>query len=266
MLGGGRPVTFRTILWVARLRLVVLCLCVILSSVTAVRAGEVVVAMAANFAEAGEAVAAAFSEATGHEVSLVTGSTGKLASQIVHGAPFDMFLAADQARPEALETQGLAVGGARGTYARGFLVGWHKLGSDGSDDLKTVLTDPAVRHVAIANPRLAPYGAAALKALQLLGIEAQVRAKLVFAESVGQAFGMVATGSVEAGFVAMSQVHKGSKGQIVPVPGDLHDPILQDAVLLVRGAENDAAKAFMAFLASPAAGALIEQHGYMAVK
>jgi molybdate transport system substrate-binding protein len=239
---------------------------VILSGVTTVRAGQVIVAMAANFAEAGEAAAAAFSEATGHEVSLVTGSTGKLASQIVHGAPFDVFLAADQARPKVLETQGLAVAGSRVTYARGMLVVWHKLGSDGSGDLKTVLTGPDVRHVAIANPRLAPYGAAALKALQLLGIEAQVRNKLVFAESVGQAFGMVATGSVEAGFVAMSQVQQGSEGQIMPVPGDLHDPILQDAVLLVRGADNDAAKAFMAFLTSRAAGALIEQHGYMAVK
>lgn len=224
-------------------------------------AGKAHVAVAANFTAAAKELATVFADATGHEAVLSFGSTGKLYAQIAHGAPFEVFLAADSVRPQRAEVEGLAVAGSRFTYARGRLVLWSRDGArlDGSP---TALKAGAFSRLAIANPKTAPYGAAARETLTVLGLWETVRARVVRGENIAQTYQFVATGNAEMGFVARSQTVLADGGSEWPVPETLHSPIRQEAVLLVKGAGNPVARDFLSFMASEAARAVIARHGY----
>lgn len=223
------------------------------------------VAVAANFAEVMERLEADFEAGSVHAITVTSGSTGKLYAQIRNGAPFDVLLAADQARPERLEAEGLAVRGSRFTYARGRLALWSAdpdlVGSDGAATLRA----GAFRRLAIANPDLAPYGAAARDSLQALGVWESVRERIVMGENVGQAHAMVATGNAELGLVAASYVASPRNrvaGSLWMVPESLHAPIRQDAVLLSRAEDNSAARDLLAYLRREDVRAVIREFGY----
>ena len=224
-------------------------------------AGETTVAVAANFTAAAEEIGKAFETASGHKVTYSFGSTGQLFTQIAHGAPFEVFLAADQARPEKAEADGLAVEGTRFTYATGRLVLWSADANliDGTPD---ILKDPKLAHVAIANPVTAPYGAAAMEVMEALGLTGTLKPKLVEGKNIAQAYQFVATGNAPVGFVAFSQVVKDDSGSRWSIPSDLYTPIRQDAVLLKNGGENEAAKAYLEFLKGEEARKIIESFGY----
>lgn len=228
-------------------------------------AAETLVAVAANFTDVVRELAPAFEKKTGHTLSVTVGSTGKLYAQIINGAPFEILLAADQARPARLEKEGGAVAGTRFTYAVGRLTLWSADPDLLADDVKAVLTSGETRHVAIANPDLAPYGAAAKQALQGLGLWDELSGKIVMAENIGQTFAMVATGNARVGFVALSaalapgNTHKGSRWD---VPAESYNPVRQDAVLLEKGRDSEAAKAFLTYLRSDETLAVIERYGY----
>ncbi len=224
-----------------------------------VLAGEARVAVAANFLPVLRDLDAAFTE-RGHRLKISSGSTGKLYAQIVHGAPFDLFLAADRARPERLEREGRSVPGSRFTYAVGRLVLWSPAPARFNDGLRW-LREGRFRRLAIANPQTAPYGRAARQFLRRHDLWRPLQARLVRGESVSQALQFVASGNAEAGLVALSQVI-GRTGSRWPVPAAEHEPIAQQAVLLVRGADNPAARAFHAFLQSPPARRIIRAAGY----
>lgn len=250
----------------ARRPLLTLCLLFVLAFAFAAPAGEqATVAVAANFAEVVERLEADYERRSGHELSVVVGSTGKLYAQVVAGAPFDVLLAADQERPERLERVGLAVVGSRFTYAVGRLTLWSREpGRIGADGVAT-LRDGDFRLLAIANPALAPYGAAARQTLAELGLWDRLQRKIVMGESIGQAHAMVASGNAEVGFVALSYVlspRNGTPGSRWEVPPDLHEPIRQDAVLLDRASGNAAARGFLDYLRGDAARAVIETYGY----
>lgn len=230
-------------------------------------ADTALVAVAANFAEAAEALVAPFQEASGHDLSLTTGSTGKLYAQIAAGAPFDVMLSADAGTPAQLLDGGNAVAGTAFTYATGQLTLWSSDFARIGDDARAALADPALRFVAIANPDLAPYGVAARETLQSLGLWDRLQTKIVMGQNVGQTHAMVATGAAEVGFVALSAVRSPRariEGSRWDVPQDLYAPIRQDAVLLRHGADNAAATAFLDFLRSDEAAAVIDAFGYMA--
>ena len=228
------------------------------------RAGEVSVAVAANFAVPLERIAAGFTAATGHTIKASPGATGKFHSQIVAGAPFEVLVSADDETPRKLIASGHAVAGTAFTYAIGRLVLWSA--QPGLvDDQGAVLASGKFAKVAIANPKTAPYGAAALEVLKARGLSDAVTPKLVTAESIAQAFQFVATGNAEIGFVALSQVAppgKPAAGSWWVVPQNLYGEIRQDAVLLKAGAQNPAAVALMAYLKSPAAREVIRSFGY----
>jgi molybdate transport system substrate-binding protein len=230
----------------------------------AVRADELLVAVAANFAGPMARIAQDFQAATGHAVKLSSGATGRFYSQVVAGAPFDVLLAADDQTPARLVQEGHAVGASRRTYAVGRLVLWS---ADAGlvDDRGDVLAAGRFRHLAVANPKVAPYGRAALQVLQARGLAGTLAPKLVTGESIAQAHQFVATRNAELGFVALSQVAAPGKpvsGSMWRVPSELHDPIRQDAVLLQAGRDKPAAQALLAYLRSPAAQAVIRDHGY----
>ena len=225
--------------------------------------GEALVAVAANFAQPAERIEAAFEATHAHRVTLVMGSTGKLFAQIANGAPFNVLLAADQARPRKLEEAGRVVPGSRRTYALGRLALWSadadRIGPEGA----RVLREGLHRHLAIANPRLAPYGAAAVQTLKALSLFDANAKRLVMGENVGQAHALVATGAAELGFVAASQVMAGARpGSRWDVPAALHHPVRQDAALLRRATGSDAGRAFLAFLFGAEGRRLIIQGGY----
>jgi molybdate transport system substrate-binding protein len=225
-------------------------------------AGETLVAVAANFTAAAQEIGAAFTEATGHDVRFSFGSTGKLYAQISHGAPFDAFLAADAARPEKAEAEGLAVPGSRFTYALGRIV-LFSADPDLVDKAGAVLKDPeAFDKLAIANPVTAPYGAAAVEALTALAVHDAITPKLVQGDSIAQTLQFVTTGNAQLGFVALSQVAGHDDGSRWLVPQDLYAPIRQDAVLLTPGTDNAAALAFLDFLRGPNAAAVMDRYGY----
>lgn len=231
---------------------------------TGARASEALVAVAANFAEPVKAVAAVLEKTTGHTMKITLGATGKLYAQIKNGAPFDMFLAADTKTPEKLEAEGQAVRGSRFTYANGKLVLWsanaHLVDATGS-----ILKDATLRKVALANPKLAPYGAAAIQVMENLNLSSTLAPKLVQGESIGQAFGFAQTGNADIGFVAMSQVLEGGRlktGSMWVIPQTLYAPIRQDAVILSHGANNAAAQALANLLKSPNIKDLIRSYGY----
>lgn len=228
------------------------------------RAAEVQVAVAANFFAPMKAIAAEFEKTTGHKAVLSSGATGKFYAQIQSGAPFDVFLAADDETPARLDKENATVAGSRFTYATGKLVLWSAR-PDLVDAKGEVLRSAKFAHIALAAPKLAPYGAAAVETLTRLGLLAQLEPRFVQGESIGQAFSFVSTGNAELGFVALSQVWENGKlrsGSAWIVPAELHGPIRQDAVLLARGKDNAAATALMAYLKSDAAKAVIRSFGY----
>lgn len=230
----------------------------------ALHAGEARVAVAANFAEPVKAIAALLEKTTGHTLRITVGSTGRLYAQIKNGAPFDVLLSADTHAPAQLEADGLAQPGSRFTYATGKLVLWS---ADAArvDGQGAVLKIGGFRKLAVANPKTAPYGAAALEVIDKLGLSAALAPTLVQGESIGQTFNFAFTGNAEIAFVAMSQVLDGGRlkgGSIWVVPPTLYAPIRQDALLLKRAANNDAAQALMQLLKSPDTKALIRSFGY----
>ncbi|MCK9995894.1 MAG: molybdate ABC transporter substrate-binding protein [Candidatus Krumholzibacteria bacterium] len=226
---------------------------------------QVHVAVAANFADCLDQLGTAFEESTGHELIVSQGSTGKHFAQIKAGAPFDVFFAADSERPALLEADGLTVSGSRFTYAVGRLVLWMpRAEPDSSTSVVEVLKSPGYRHLAIANPRLAPYGLAAKQTLISLGVWVELEPRLVMGQSVGQTWQFVATGNAQLGLVAQSQfaASENSSGSWWDIDADLHDPIEQQAVLMLSAAENAAAKMLMDFVRGPEARLIIETYGY----
>ncbi len=235
-----------------------------LSSVCAA-AETALVAVAANFADAAEKLTPMFKAATGHDLLLTTGSTGKLYAQIGEGAPFDVLLSADATTPAKLEAEGRAVAGTRFTYAVGQLALYSADPAIIGNDAKAALENADLRYVAIANPDLAPYGIAAREALQAMGLWDSLSPKIVMGQNIGQTFSLVATGAAEVGFVALSAIKAPGKeptGSWLLVPKDMFTPIRQDAVLLKAGEANPAARAFLEFLKSPEALQVIADHGY----
>lgn len=228
-------------------------------------AEKTLVATATNFAEVMERLVPAFETETGHEIVVVTGSSGKLFAQIRNGAPFDVFLSADQERPRRLDEAGLTVDGSRFTYAIGRLVLWsadpERIGHDGAATLRA----GGFRRLAMANPALAPYGAAARETLEALGLLAALEDRIVLGENVGQAHAMVRTGNAELGFVALSSLlspRNEPGGSCWEVPRELYSPARQDAVLLRRAAGSPVAVAFLEWLRGDEARGVIERFGY----
>jgi molybdate transport system substrate-binding protein len=223
-------------------------------------AAQTTVAVAANFAQPAEQIAAAFTAATGDQVILSFGATGALYAQITQGAPFTLFLAADDVRPAQAIDDGYGVAGTVFTYAVGKLALYGPSLDIG--DGEAVLRAGSFTHVAIAEPRAAPYGAAALEVLAALGLADALAPKLVTGESVGQTLQFVDSGNAELGFVALSQVIDKPSEQVWIVPGELYRPNRQDAVLLKTGADDTVARTFLDFLGGDEAQAIIESYGY----
>jgi len=244
-----------------RIRAVFAGFCLLLSlPATRADAGQTHVAVAANFMEPAREISALFQKKTGHEAILISGASGNFFSQITHGAPFEVFLSADAERPRLAEEQGFAVPGSRFTYAIGKLVLWSRV-IDASKG-EAVLKAGKFQKISIANPTSAPYGAAAVETLRALGVYDALQPKIVQGSSIAQAFQFVDTRNAELGFVALSQLYGSEEGTRWLVPEKLHAPIRQDAVLLKNGANDEASKAFIAFLKGPAAHAIIERFGY----
>jgi molybdate transport system substrate-binding protein len=227
-------------------------------------ADEVQVAVAANFTAPMQKIAADFEKDTGHKASLAFGSSGKFYAQIKNGAPFQVFLSADDEKPAKLEQEGMTVPGSRFTYAIGTLVLWSAK-PDLVDAKGAVLEKGGFEHLAIANPKLAPYGTAAMETLAKLGLTDKLQSKIVQGENIAQTYQFAATGNAELGFVALSQVMKDGKissGSAWIVPAGMHAPIRQDAVILANGKGNAAAEALMKYLKSAKATAIIKSYGY----
>lgn len=226
------------------------------------QAGQAHIAVAANFAAPMKQLATQFEQATGHTLTLSSGATGKFYAQIRNGAPFDVLLAADDETPARLMREGEAV--QTQIYAIGRLALWSERAGfiDGSD---AVLRQNRFQRLAIANPRLAPYGMAAMDVLTKLKLAGSVQDKLITGENIAQTYQFVASGNAELGFVALSQVMQDGKlagGSVWVVPSTLHSPIRQDAALLKRGETNAAARALLDYLKTPAAQATIRSFGY----
>lgn len=226
----------------------------------AARAGETNVAVAANFTEPAKEIAKAFEAKTGHKAVLSFGATGQFYAQIRQDAPYTILLSADDTTPKKAVEEGLGVAGSTFTYAVGRLVLWSKDPAKvgGEETLRTAKFEK----IAIANPAVAPYGAAAVQAMKKMGVYDALQPKLVQGNSIAQAYQFIETGNAEVGFVALSQVIAKNEGSRWQVPDLLHDPIRQDAVLLKKGAADEAAKAFLAFLKGAEAGAVIAKYGY----
>lgn len=230
----------------------------------AIQAAEANIAVAANFTSAMKRIASDFERETGHTLLLSFGSTGQIYAQIKNGAPFAAFLAADDETPHKLEKEGLAVAGSRFTYATGRLVLWSaKPGY--VDERGDILKNAGFDRIAIANPKLAPYGAAAFEVLDGMGLRTGISSKLVEGSNITQTYQFVATGNAQLGFVALSQVFENgalTSGSGWVVPAALHQPIRQDAVLLNNGRSNPAALALLKYLQSDKAVAVIRALGY----
>ncbi|GAB0076054.1 molybdate ABC transporter substrate-binding protein [Pseudomonas syringae group genomosp. 3] len=227
-------------------------------------ADEVQVAVAANFTAPIQAIATDFEKDTGHKLVAAFGATGQFYTQIKNGAPFEVFLSADDTTPAKLEQEGDTVKGSRFTYAIGTLALWSA--KEGYVDSKgEVLKANQYQHLSIANPKAAPYGLAATQVLSKLGLTDTTKAKIVEGQSITQAYQFVSTGNAQLGFVALSQIYKDGKltsGSAWIVPDSLHDPIKQDAVILTKGKDNVAAKALVEYLKGPKAAAIIKSFGY----
>lgn len=227
-------------------------------------AAELSVAVAANFTAPMQKIAEAFEKETGHKLVLSYGSTGKFYAQIKNGAPFEVLFAADDETPARLEQEGRSVTGTRFTYAIGKLVLWSK--QPGLvDEQGEVLRTGAFERIALADPKLAPYGAAAMQTLSKLGLADALGSKFVQGENIGQAYQFVATQNAPLGFVALSQVFaegRLTEGSAWMVPETLYEPIRQDAIILARGKDNPAAPELMRYLRGDAAKAIIRSYGY----
>ena len=244
-----------------RIRALVAGICLLLPFIAPrAQAGQTHVAVAANFIEPAREIATVFQKKTGHEAILISGASGNFFSQITHGAPFEVFLSADEERPRMAEEQGFAVPGSRFTYAIGKLVLWSRVIDVSKGE--AVIKAGIFQKLSIANPTSAPYGAAAVETLKRLGVYDALQAKLVQGSSIAQAFQFVDTRNAELGFVALSQLYGTKEGTRWLVPEKLHTPIRQDAALLKTGANDEASKAFIAFLKGPEAHAVIERFGY----
>lgn len=232
--------------------------------VSAVQAETVSVAVASNFTAPMQKIAEAFAQDTGHQAVLSFGATGKFYAQIHHGAPFGVLLAADDTTPAKIASEGQGDAASRFTYAIGKLVLWSpQVGY--VDAQGEVLKQNAFQHIAMANPKLAPYGLAAEQTLGKLGLLAQIKPKLVQGENIGQTYQFVATGNAQLGFVALSQVMANGKiqsGSAWVVPAAMHTPIRQDAIVLNQAKDNVAAKALMDYLKGDKARAIISAYGY----
>lgn len=228
-----------------------------------VHADEVTIAVAANFTAPMQKIAAEFEKNTGHKVVTAYGATGKFYAQIKNGAPFEVLLAADEETPARLVAENAAVAGTQFTYAIGKLVLWSAKPAvvDGAGE---VLKKGGFDHIAIANPKLAPYGAAAVQTMKALGVYDSLQPKLVTAENIAQSYQFISTGNALLGFVALSQVLKDGKieGSAWLVPARLHTPIRQDAVILDKGKGKPAAEAFLKYLKGDKAKAVIKSYGY----
>ena len=225
------------------------------------RAETITVAVASNFTAPAEELAQAFEESTGHNVRLTFGSSGKLLAQITHGAPFDAFLSADQSKPQRLTDDNLAVEGTQFTYALGTLALWTAADESAEDRLR----QGRYNHLALASPRLAPYGAAAMQVLENMGLIRASRPRLVMGESITQTWQFVSTGNADIGFVALSQIMKDGiikSGNAWMIPSDLYDPVRQDAVLLNRAEFNATAQEWLRFLQSDSAHLILRRYGY----
>lgn len=235
-----------------------------MAGAAAAHAAEVQVAVAANFAAPMQKIAAEFEKDTGHQTRLAFGATGKFYAQVRNGAPFEVLLAADDETPARLEKEGQGVPGSRLTYAIGRLVLWSA--QAGYVDAKgEILKTGNFKHLAIANPKTAPYGAAALSAMKKLNLAEALQPKLVQGENIAQAHQFVSTGNAQLGFVALSQVYQDGKiasGSAWIVPATYHEPIRQDALVLAKGAANLAAKALLDYLKSDKAKGIIRAYGY----
>lgn len=229
-----------------------------------VQADEVQVAVAANFTAPIQAIAADFEKDTGHKLVAAYGATGQFYTQIKNGAPFEVFLSADETTAEKLEKEGDSVKGSRFTYAIGTLALWSA--KEGYVDANgDVLKKNEYQHLSIANPKAAPYGLAATQVLEKLKLTEATKAKIVEGQNITQAYQFVSTGNAELGFVALSQIYKDGKvssGSAWIVPASLHDPIKQDAVILNKGKDSAAAKALVEYLKGPKAAAVIKSYGY----
>jgi molybdate transport system substrate-binding protein len=228
------------------------------------QAGEVSVAVAANFTAPMQKIAADFEKDTGHKAVLSFGATGKFYAQIANGAPFGILLAADDATPAKIAKEGLGDGATRFTYAIGQLVLWSKQAGYVDAEGK-VLHKTNWQHIAVANPKLAPYGLAAMQTLDKLGLTAQVQPRIVQGENIGQTYQFAASGNAEMAFVALSQVTENGKlreGSGWVVPANLHETIRQDAIVLKPAQGNEAAAALMQYLRGDKARAVIQSYGY----
>ena len=231
---------------------------------SAVQAGEVTVAVAANFTAPMQQIAKAFEQDTGHKAQLAFGATGKFYAQIKNGAPFAVLLAADDETPARLEQEGWAIAGTRFTYAVGRLALWSKQ-PNFVDDKGEILRSNRFEKLAIADPKLAPYGAAAMEVIQRMGVQPSVTPKIVQGDSIGQTYQFVSTENAQLGFVALSQISidgRTTQGSTWVVPQSLHTPLKQDAVLLKAGKDNAAALALLKYLQSDAAKTIIRGYGY----
>ena len=226
-------------------------------------ANEVSVAVAANFTAPMKAIAEVFAAATGHQATLSFGSSGKFYAQITNGAPYEVFLSADQEKPQSLEEAGEVVPGSRFTYSLGALALW-SADSDIAVNADT-LEAGDINKLAIANPKLAPYGAAALEVMDKLGVRESLAARLIQGENIAQTYQFVSSGNARLGFVALSQVYADgaiTSGSAWIVPDNLYTPIRQDAVLLLKGRDNPAAVALLDFLKGPQARKIMISYGY----
>ncbi|MCF3631114.1 molybdate ABC transporter substrate-binding protein [Thalassospiraceae bacterium LMO-SO8] len=224
------------------------------------RAGEVKVAVAANFTQAAQDIGTLFEKKTGHKIVFSFGSTGQLYTQIAKGAPFEVFLAADRARPQKAGADGLAMAETRFTYATGKIVLYSR--DAGLIEGPRTLKLGAFSKIAIANPVTAPYGAAAVAAVKALGVYDDLKPKIVQGNNIAQTHQFVESGNAELGFVALSQIAGHDKGSRWPVPENLHPVIAQDAILLNSGKDNPAARAFMRFLGGAEANTVKDKFGY----
>jgi len=231
---------------------------------TSAQAEPIHVAVAANFTQTLAALVERFEQQHDHQVVMSSGSSGKLYAQIQHGAPFDIFLSADTEKPAALERSGLTQPGARFTYALGALALWApKLTA--IDDGPALLETGGITRLALANPRLAPYGTAAADVLEHFKLTDITRERWVLGENIAQTYQFIASGAADAGFVALAQLRNGPAeiyGAVWHVPSSLHRPIAQQAVLLRPAADKEGALAFWEFLQSEQARSIIARHGY----
>ncbi len=244
------------------LRNVALVLGVLAIVANRLHSGEISVAVASNFGNTIRALVAEYQASSEDEIKLILGSTGKLYAQILHGAPFDVFLAADEQRPKLLEEESITISDTRFTYAIGRLVLWSKR-SDLVDSKGSVLEAGDFRFLSIAHPKLAPYGQAAKEVLMKMDLWEALAPKLVFGENVGQAFHFISSGNAELGLIAHSQIlQPGSLtegGSRWLVPSNLHSPIEQQAVQL---SEKPESRRFLAFLKNEPALKIIREYGY----